>query len=371
VKPTERCQLRCKHCFVNAEFLRSRAAWNVETFERVMRRFQDYFRAHRVPGRVMQLIWHGGEPMLMPPSFYRAALPLASRLLADVEVRLHTSIQTNLLLIDDEWIDLLRDEFGGRVGTSFDWGLRQIGDSWERFRDRWLEKYRRCLAARLSVSAITVANRACIEIPDAVYDFFNDIGCPFEMYPMAPWGEENGKANIGAFGVTAEEYGRWLTRIWERYCADPAPRTVPVFLHNLARAVSRGEPVGNHMAGDCAARNLVVSTDGTVSYCPALAGSREHLYGNLLETDLATLLRSRVRFAVVKRQLLLPEDCRDCRWNAICHGGCPADALGSHDDALRKDPFCAADLTIFPRIADDLAAGRAPRSLAEPLVATS
>jgi uncharacterized protein len=336
-----------------------------------MRRFQDYFHTHPVPGRSMQLIWHGGEPMLMPPAFYRAALPLAYRLLAEVDVQLRTSLQTNLLLINDEWIRLLHDEFGGRVGTSFDWGLREVGSSWERFRDRWVQKYRRCREAGLAVSAITVVNRACIDIPEQVYDFFNDLGCSFETYPMAPWGDENGKANIGAFGVTAEEYGRWLTRIWQRYCDDAAPRAVPVFLHNLARAVTRGEPVGNHMAGDCAARNLIVSTDGTVSYCPALAGSREHLYGNLLETDLETLLGSRVRFAVFKRQLLLPEECRECRWNGICHGGCPADALGFHGDALRKDPYCEAYLAVFPRIAADLAAGRAPQLLTERLVPAS
>ena len=361
IKPTERCQLRCKHCFINQEFLRESPAWTLATFERVMGRFQDYFRAHRVPRRAMQLIWHGGEPMLMPPAFYRAALPLAHRLLAEVGVELRTSLQTNVL----------HEQFGGRVGTSFDWGLREVGGSWERFRDRWVEKYRRCREAGLAVSAITVVNRACIDSPDEVYDFFNDLGCAFEMYPMAPWGEGNGKANIGALGVTAAQYGRWLTQIWQRYRDDPAPRAVPVFLHNLARAVAHGEPVGNHMAGDCAARNLIVSTDGTVSYCPALAGSREHLYGNLLDTDLETLLQSRIRHAVFKRQLLLPAECRECRWNRICHGGCPADALGFHGDALRKDPFCDAYLAVFPRIAADLDAGHAPRGLDERLVPTS
>jgi sulfatase maturation enzyme AslB (radical SAM superfamily) len=65
IKPTERCQLRCAHCFVNQEFLRSSRRWDLATFERIIGRFAEYFRAHPVAGRTMQMIWHGGEPLLM------------------------------------------------------------------------------------------------------------------------------------------------------------------------------------------------------------------------------------------------------------------------------------------------------------------
>ena len=363
IKPTERCQLRCAHCFVNQELLGSSPLWDLGTFEKIMRRFQDYFATRPAPGRSMQLIWHGGEPMMMGPAFYRRAIPMARQMLADVGVELRTSVQSNLLLVNDDWIQVLREHFSGGIGTSFDWGLRDLGGSWERFRERWLAKYRLCRDAGIHVGVITVVNRTCVDIPDEVYDFFSELGCPFETYPMAPWGEGNGKSNIGRLGVAASEYGRWLLRVWERYRDDPAPQARPVFLYRLARAVAFGEPVGNHMAGDCAAGNLVVSTDGTVSYCPALAGSREHIYGSLLDSDLASLLESPIRRAVFKRQLLLPEDCRSCRWNNICHGGCPADALGFLGDALRKDPFCEAYLMVFSQIAEDLANDRLPRSL--------
>ena len=363
IKPTERCQLRCKHCFVNEDLLRRSPRWDLATFERVMRRFQEYFARHPVPGRQFQLHWHGGEPTLMGPEFYRAALPLAWRMLRDVGVTLSTTLQTNLLLIDERWIALLKQHFKGTVGTSFDWGLRHVDGSWERFRDRWLAKYRQCREAGLQVGVITVVNRSCIDIPDEVYDFFNDLGCTFETYPMAPWGEGNGKANIGEYGITAEQYGRWLLRIWTRFREDPEPRTQPVFLQRIARALQHGEPVGNHMAGDCAARNLIVSTDGTVSYCPALAGSREHIYGSLLETDLETLLKSRIRMLVFKRQTLLPEECRACRWRHVCRGGCPADALGFNGDVTTKDPYCETYLTIFPRIAHDIGTTVAPAAV--------
>ena len=360
IKPTERCQLRCAHCFVNQEFLRSGSRWSIATFDQILLRFKDYFGCHPVPGRTMQMIWHGGEPLLMGPQFFHSAMPRAANVLGEVGVTLRASVQSNLLLVNKEWIGVLKEYFNGSIGTSFDWGLRNLAGSWDEFRKRWLEKYWFCREEGVAVGAITVVNRTCIERPDEVYEFFNELGCPFETYPMAPWGEENGKANITAYGVSALEYGRWLSRVWSRYRDDPAPRTRPVFLHRLARAVALGEPVGNHMAGDCAAGNLVVSTDGTVSYCPALAGSREHIYGNLLERDLQSLLGSPIRMAVLRRQVLLPEDCRSCHWNNICHGGCPADALGFLGDALRKDPYCEAYLTVLPQIANDISHGVLP-----------
>jgi uncharacterized protein len=281
-------------------------------------------------------------------------------MLAAVQVTLDTSIQSNLLLVNDEWIDVLKEHFRGGIGSSFDWGLRTVRGSWPVFRDRWLRKYWECREAGIGVGVITVVNRACIDAPDEVYDFFSELGCGFETYPMAPLGAGNGKATIGTYGIGPEEYGRWQLAVWGRYCADPAPRTRPMFVHRLARALALGETVGNHMPGDCAGGNLVVSADGTVSYCPALAGSREHLYGNVFDSGLDMLLQSPIRAAVFRRQVLLPLDCRDCAWSHLCHGGCPSDALAFTGDAANKDPFCAAYRLLFQRIGDDIARGVLP-----------
>jgi radical SAM protein with 4Fe4S-binding SPASM domain len=194
---------------------------------------------------------------------------------------------------------------------------------------------------------------------------------------MAPWGESNGKAHIDEYGITPAEYGAWLSRVWERYRDDPAPRTRPLFVHQLAAALALGQEMGNHMAGSCAAGNLVISTDGSVSYCPALAGSRVQLYGNLFETGLEALLDSPVRAEVMRRQLLLPTACRTCRWAQVCRGGCPADALGFLGDAAREDPYCASYRLVLEHIERDLSRGavpiplqrelqRAPRALPRP-----
>ena len=37
------------------------------------------------------------------------------------------------------------------------------------------------------------------------------------------------------FGVSAAEYGRWLTRLWQRYCDDPAPRERTYAVRHLER----------------------------------------------------------------------------------------------------------------------------------------
>jgi radical SAM protein with 4Fe4S-binding SPASM domain len=360
MKPTERCQLRCTHCFVNRRELEGSGRWDLVTFARVMRRFQRYFLDHPVPDRTLRLIWHGGEPLLMGPAFYADAIPLARRLMAEAGVRLQPSIQSNLLLVSEAWIAVIREHFGGGIGTSFDWGLRHVRGSWPAFRERWLKKYWQCREAGLGLSTITVVNRESVGIPDEVYDFFGEIGCAFETYPMAPWGESNGKAHIDEYGITPPQYGAWLSRVWDRYRDDPAPRTRPVFVHQLAAALALGQEMGNHMAGGCAAGNLVVSTDGTVSYCPALAGSRAHVYGNLFDGSLEALLGSAIRAEVMRRQLLLPARCRTCRWAQVCRGGCPADALGFLGDATREDPYCDSYRLVLHHIERDLIRGAVP-----------
>jgi len=36
----------------------------------------------------------------------------------------------------------------------------------------------------------------------------------------------------------------------------------------------------------------------------------------------------------------LPAECKNCKYEATCHGGCPASRLMVNKDLCKKDPFC-------------------------------
>ncbi|WP_325948399.1 hypothetical protein [Pseudomonas putida] len=65
----------------------------------------------------VQWIWHGGEPMLMKPEFYRKCSQYALQKHPGIKF----AIQTNLLAYkSDRWKGVFEEVFEGRISTSFD-----------------------------------------------------------------------------------------------------------------------------------------------------------------------------------------------------------------------------------------------------------
>jgi uncharacterized protein len=74
-------------------------------------------------------------------------------------------------------------------------------------------------------------------------------------------------------------------------------------------------------------------------------------FGNILdEGSLSDLLhnsealrRPQTRPGVLIQQ----EDCLECDYLSICHGGCPVRAYTVHGDIFRKDPYCQLYRRLF------------------------
>ena len=84
----------------------------------------------------------------------------------------------------------------------------------------------------------------------------------------------------------------------------------------------------------------------------------EFRFGNIFEPgSLSDLLRkSPARRALQSRpgELIRREDCLECGYLAICHGGCPVRAFTVHGDLFRKDPYCELYRRLF-RVMEELA----------------
>jgi uncharacterized protein len=116
-KPTGAvCNLDCKYCFyLDKEELYPQSHFRMsnEVMETYVRQIID---AHRAP--VVSLSWQGGEPTLMGLDFFRQVVEQARRHRKPGTGIEHT-IQTNGVLLDDEWCLFLR-EHGYLVGLSLD-----------------------------------------------------------------------------------------------------------------------------------------------------------------------------------------------------------------------------------------------------------
>lgn len=54
---------------------------------------------------------------------------------------------------------------------------------------------------------------------------------------------------------------------------------------------------------------------------------------------------------------MIPQDCIDCEYMSICHGGCPVRTYTFSGTMFEKDPYCNVYLAMF-RKAEEVAAKR-------------
>ncbi len=146
----------------------------------VERLFTELFKSRHL-ARDLTVIWHSGEPLTLPPTYYDEAIAVILRLkeaYSRDDVELKFDIQTNGVLIDEEWCQFFkRHEARLAVGISCD-GPAVLHD---RFRLNWnggstLARTVRGMdllqAHGLRYKIIAVVTGRTLADPEPFYDFF-------------------------------------------------------------------------------------------------------------------------------------------------------------------------------------------------------
>jgi radical SAM protein with 4Fe4S-binding SPASM domain len=342
VKATERCNSRCSYCDV----VRKPGAGSSmapEVLETLFRRVDEYLRAF--PEERVELLWHGGEPLLLGPRFFVAAQGLQARLCQATRHRIGHSIQTNLTLFDGSFVEPLRELGITAVGTSYDPEPRVRGGEGPAESERYTWRFLRSLAlaerSGFAWGMIYVVTRASLARPLDVFHLLTNLQLSggVNLNPVLVYGEDR-----EGLAVTPEEFARFLGAIFPAWWAARArfPNVQP--FRSLVENVIEGKvSLGCVDSGRCSYRHVNVAPDGSTSQCGRSADWGLLPYGNLADRPLADILRDPQRDALDRRVRLLREgECSACRFWDLCHGGCPLDAWSRHRSFDHKTEWCAA-----------------------------
>src|SRR3954466_9223944 len=110
------CNLRCRYCY-ELPMLIDASRMSLQDIERMFVNVERGYRAYNEPIGI-NFYWHGGEPLLIPPSFYDRVFEIQRRVFPESTRRITNSIQSNFTVMDDDRIALLQ-RFDA-VGISLD-----------------------------------------------------------------------------------------------------------------------------------------------------------------------------------------------------------------------------------------------------------
>jgi uncharacterized protein len=328
-KPTgARCNCACDYCF----FLKKEELYPGSDFRMSDEVMESYIRqmieAHRAPE--VQIAWQGGEPTLMGLDFFERAVDVERKYARPGQCIVNT-IQTNGLLIDEEWCRFLRDN-DFLVGLSVD-GPREIHDTYRRDKsgksvfDRVIRATRLMQKQGVEFNILCTVNAANSRRPLEVYRFFRDkLRARFvQLIPIVEREGETGAkqgARLTERSVEPAQYGRFLIAIFDEWVRWDVGAMFVTFFDSVLASYVLGESTLCMLRRECG-NALALEHNGDLYACDHFV-EPGHLLGNIMQTPLAELVAAKRQRSFGRAKAnTLPRVCRDCRFLFVCHGECP------------------------------------------------
>jgi len=277
--------------------------------------------------RRVGIIFHGGEPLLAGQSFFRQFIDKAnSELMPGIEPVF--SMQTNGTLLDQSWLDLLR-ELNIEFGISLD-GPEAVNDA-NRVDHRGRGSYARVQRAiELAMAdpppddvfggVLTVINLDAD--PLEVYDLYRKLGIRSADF-LLPDGHYNNLPAGLTWESTDTPYANWLIRLFDRWFSDDdATFRIPIFEDIIGLLL--GAPVGMDDLGGTADGVIVIESDGTIEPVDVLkiCGDRfTKTRFNVASSDISDVYQSELVRTYLAGGRILCKKCQLCPVQAVCGGG--------------------------------------------------
>lgn len=334
VKTTTQCNLACAYCSEGDQPPRT---LSLATFQKLVDELPPVLE--RVGQREVNILWHGGEPLMWGLDRLEAAMSYAEAGLAEYE--LHFTMQSNGYWLDENCIALLQHHHV-RVGVSLD-GVQGYHDVVRRTKDgqpTWSVVWSHVQQLRkvgLGGGILMVYRGA--EEAQELFDFLAAAQVPCKINPLLPYGRAAGQTE-----TCQEIFRHYVGFLEELYrLAMVADMDVVINpLDELMDAILQGDSMREcSYNGHCGQSMICLYADGQVGFCGRDSEKKGFAYGHLAAKSLLELYETGRAVAVRGRDAWLREhDCRGCDEFGLCHGGCTFEAFGAAGRIEARFPYC-------------------------------
>lgn len=325
LKTVERCNINCSYCYFfnggnetykfHPPYITQETLLNIAHFLR--QGCQELF-----PEKI-EIIFHGGEPLMQKKAQFDEMCLLFSNALSK-KTELTFALQTNAMLVDQEWIDLFAKHRVG-IGVSLDGpkfynDLHRVDHRNRGTYDRVIKGLTRLnQAAELNqigkIGLIGVINPEFD--PKILYRHFVDDLKMHHMNFLLP------DFTHDTFHGTVESYGKFLCTLFDEWAKDDNPDIEIKIIKSVFSLLNSGfsETKQDEIPGNVI---LVIGSNGDIAPDDVLRVT--HVWDrqeevNVKNISLKDYLASPLLDKLRDAENTCPEICKNCCWGNVCKGG--------------------------------------------------
>ncbi|MDP2361639.1 MAG: radical SAM protein [bacterium] len=338
---TSACNLSCRYCYAKAVQSKPGAEQLMDIS--VLRQGVDTIFSSSSSAAI-SVIFHGGEPLLLDPSFYAEACEYTTARATARGGKVSFGLQSNLTLISDEHLSIFR-EFGVSLGTSLD-GPAHIHNQMRGDHAATMRGIEKARAAGLFSGPICVIGLHNYDRMAEVMEFLREIGVTSFL--------ANVGASVGKGSSMSPLPAEAIFTAFRDVCTATQESDFTIVEKRLAQKIDRflkrcfsKEP--GQLTCDtpfCHAGLTMVAIDlaGEIYPC-GCAGTGEkfarYSMGNVARLTAPFELDALVAFHA--KNAKYETVCQNCRARFLCEHGCPAFDL---QDSAFSANVCKANLRL-------------------------
>lgn len=318
------CNMNCRYCFYSDEI--SKRSFGIHTGMTLQTALNMISKAFEYVGNGhVTFSFQGGEPTTRGISFFKAFIDLVNEINTQ-GISVDYSIQTNGLLIDEEWVSLFAENHF-LVGLSLD-GPEEVHNRYRKDSngngtyERVIRTAHLLEQGGVDFNILTVITAETVEKIESIYQFFIEKRFLYQQYIpcLDPVFEKRGN---NSYSLSPKLYGDFLIRLFDCWFNDRfADKFVYIhYFESLAGMLLGYAPGSCGMAGICSKQN-VIEADGSVFPCDFYCLD-DYKLGNINTDSFKIIDLNRKPFIMQSYSGL--DKCITCRFGAICHGGCRRD----------------------------------------------
>lgn len=308
IKPTHECNMRCRYCFAEK--------YGYENSLLGIDKLKKYIELLSKKYNYINLVWHGGEPLLAPLDYYKEIYNYCKRF----DSKFVYSLQTNGTLLNQENIGFFKTN-NTSIGLSFDGLTNNITRG---HTQTILQNIKLLQSNDMYPGAILVVNQNNVKNLIGEYEYFKSLDLAMKINPMF----NDGAAKENKFlSLNPDEYIKSFIDFFKYWAFDTLCNINVSTCTELVNLIIN-ERTGVCTSNSCLGKWLCFDSNGHLYPCDRLC-LEEYDLGDITKMSSIDEAFENDKFIKLLRDSISRrQNCiNECQYFKNCYGGCNANAI--------------------------------------------